>query len=143
MKITSHPYCTFCSTATVGTLMHSLWDCPDVFLFWGKVIKLLSSLTNISLPVDPLLHLLLDDSRLPMTMKARKLWLAGITTAKKLVVQRWLPPHDLSVKHWLHAFLDILYLELSSARVNHANPSTVQNWLKGIRETKRLLRNVQ
>lgn len=30
-----------------------------------------------------------------ITQKTCKLWLAGMTAAKKLVVQRWLPPHDL------------------------------------------------
>lgn len=49
--------------------------------------------------VDPLLHLILDNSRFSMTTKVSKIWLAGITAAKKLVVQRWLPPHELLVKH--------------------------------------------
>lgn len=115
-----------------------MWNCPDVVSFWSNVVDIISTLTNIDFPMDPALHLLLDDSRFPITEKTRKLWLAGITAAKKLVVQRWLPPHDLSIKHWIYTLLDILYMELSSARVNHAKEATVNNWLNGI-EMKELL----
>lgn len=139
MGLAPHSYCTFCPFGTVGTFMHSMWNCPDVVSFWSNVVDIISTLTNIDFPMDPALHLLLDDSRFPITEKTRKLWLAGITAAKKLVVQRWLPPHDLSLKHWLYTLLDILYMELSSARINHAKEATVNNWLNAIEMVKELL----
>lgn len=61
--------------------------------------------------------------------------------AKKLVVQSWLPPHDLSIKHWLHTILEIMHLELSAARINPAKISTINSWLRGIGMVKELLSN--
>ncbi len=54
--------------------------------------------------------------------------LSGLTAVKKVVVQSWLHTHNLSVKLQLCCFLDSLYLELSSARINRAKPSTAEMW---------------
>lgn len=42
-----------------------------------------------------------DNSHLGPSGNARKVWQAGLTTAKRIVVQRWKPPHDISSTHWL------------------------------------------
>lgn len=39
----------------------------------------------------------------------------GLTVNKKLLVQRWPPPHDLSTRRWLTYFHGIVLLELSTA----------------------------
>ncbi len=57
-----------------------------------------------------------------------KLLPGGHTAAKTLSVQRWLPPHDLSTRKWLTYFNDIVSLELSTARFNKANSSTLLMW---------------
>lgn len=58
------------------------------------------------------------------------MWLAGLTAAKKINVQVWLPPHNFSYEHWLYTFFffkDILFLERSSAKVKWCNPTDNRN----------------
>ena len=94
-------YCTFCSQGIMGALMHVLWECPDVQRFWVKGVDRVSDLVGMKLQLEPALLLLNDDSRLKITEIERKIGLAGMTAAKKIIVMRWLPPHLLSIKHWL------------------------------------------
>ena len=67
------------------------------------------------IPLDPVVLLLNDDSRLNLTEKQRKIWLAGLTATKKMIAQRWLPPCTVAMRCWLSYFLDIVMLELSTA----------------------------
>ena len=78
--------------------------------------------------MDPVLILLCDDSQLDLTKKKQKLLLSGFTAAKKVLVQRWLPPHDLSMRKWLTYFHEVVLLERSAARINKARPSTIDLW---------------
>lgn len=141
MGLSPHPYCNFCGPGCVDTLVHMLWDCPDVQKFWDRVLDVLYKASRICIPKDPVILLLNDNSQFPLCEKVRKFWLAAMTAAKKSLVQRWKPPHDLSIKHWLHSLLEILYLELSSARTNHANPRTVSMWENWISTVKTFVDN--
>ena len=64
---------------------------------------------EVQLLMDPFVHLLNDDSKLSLTEQSGKSWLAGLTAAKKIITQRWNPPHDISRTHWLRCFLDIVF----------------------------------
>ena len=103
------------------------------------MIEIVTDVTGVQFPMDPAVHLLNDDSHLSLAEKNRKVWLAGLTAAKKIVVQRWKSPHDISTVHWLRSFLDISYMELSSARVNNAQPHTLAIWENLISKLKDLL----
>jgi len=94
LGLAPNPYCTFCSQGIMGTLIHVLWECPDIQRFCVKVVDKMSVLVGRMLPLEPAL-LLNDDSGFKITEIERKLWLAGMTAAKKIVVLRWLPPHQL------------------------------------------------
>lgn len=74
-----------------------------------------------------------------MNERSRKIWLAGLTATKKIIVQVWVPPHNLAHKHWLNTLLEILFLELSSARINGATPRTTQTWNNGISRVQDIL----
>jgi len=128
MKLSTSPNCNLCSLNTLGTFKHMIWDCPEVFGFWRKVTVTLSSMIDKPIPLEPTLLLLNDDSHLGLNEKQRKVWLAGLTAAKKLVVQRWLPPHKLYARKWLEYFQDVVMLELSTARLNKAQISTLDSW---------------
>ena len=119
--------------------MHVMWDCPKIYDFWNRVVQSLSDLIDVQLPMDPALHLLNDDSQICMNERSRKIWLAGLTAAKKIIVQVWVPPHNLSYEHWLNTLLDILFLELSSAKVNGATPRTIRTWKNGIARVKGII----
>lgn len=101
MGITADPYCSFCPQETFGSFAHVLWECPGILDLWEKVIGTIAALTGVQLPMEPAIHLLNDDSQLSLGAKTRKIWLAGLTAAKKIIVQRWKPPHDVSKAHWL------------------------------------------
>ena len=131
--------CSFCAPGTVGSFIHVVWECPGILDFWGKVVNTLTGVNGVILPMDSVVHLLNDDSRLSLTDKARIIWLACLTAAKKIVVQHWKPPHNISIIHWLRSFLDISYLELSSARINDAGPNTILMWTDLISDLKDLL----
>ena len=55
--------------------------------------------------------------------------LAGLTAAKKMIVVRWKPPHTLTIRQWVLTFLDVTYMELSTARINEAKEANVNMWL--------------
>lgn len=96
--------------------------------FWGKTTSIISDLIGHQIPVDPIILLLNDDSKLNLFEKQRKIWLAGLTATKKMIAQRWLPPHSLSIHQWLAYFHDIVMLELSAARINKAKSTTLSLW---------------
>ncbi len=123
----------------MGTPMHVLWECPAVQRFWVHVMDTVSDLVGRRFAVEPALLLLHDDSRFKITETERKLWLAGMTAAKKITVSRWLPPHRLSIKHWLQTLLDVICLEWSSATIYNARPRTVEMWEKAAEDVKRPL----
>lgn len=47
--------------------------------------------------------------------------IAGLTAARKMIATRLKPPRDLSVRTWTLSFLDVIYMELSTARINSAS----------------------
>ncbi len=137
--LSPHPYCNFCGPGCLATLMRMLWECPDVQDFWDMVLDVLYKVTRIRFPKDPVLLLLNYNSQFPLKEKDWKFWLAASTAAKKPLVQRWKPPHDLSIKHGLHSLLETLYLELSSARTNHAKPVILSLWKNCICSVREIL----
>lgn len=42
MGLAPHPWCTYCTPGTIGTLMHVLWDCPEVQRFWAQIVDITS-----------------------------------------------------------------------------------------------------
>lgn len=128
MKLIPSPICTMCQLNAIGCYKHMMWECPFVQAFWGRVSKVLSELLGTVIICNPILLLLNDDSQIHISGKQRKLLLSGLTAAKKLLVQRWLPPHNLSIRKWLIYFHDIVLLELSTARINNAKASTLEMW---------------
>lgn len=102
----------------VVRFLHMAWLCTGLFGFWGRTYW-----GKTSLLINPMVHLLDHGSCAQKTENVA----AGLSGAKDIVRQRK-PPHDFSRTHWLRSFLDISYLELSSARVNDARPSTILMW---------------
>ena len=117
-----------------------MWECPGVYDFWGRVVSVLTDLLGTPVPCEPIPLLLNDDSQMTLSEKQRKLWLAGLTAAKKLIVQRWLPPHKLYTKKWLEYFHDVVMLELSTARVNKAKETTLGMWMEAASRIDEMLR---
>lgn len=48
---------------------------------------------------------------------------------KKIIAVRWKPPHSLSIRQWILNFWDVIYTELSTARIHGAEEGTLNQWL--------------
>lgn len=111
------------------------WDCPPVSQFWSGVVSHLSTLVNVSIPVSVPVLILNDLSTLHVSKILKRVIYAGLTAAKKMVATRWKSPHDLSTRTWTLSFLDVVYMELSTARIYGASKTkNLDSWL-GIAES--------
>lgn len=128
MKIIDNPTCTLCSSKAIGSFFHMFWECTPVSKFWKMIAFNLSQLFKVKLPCSPAIIMLNDLPKLGLTLDKRRALLAGFTAGKKLVATRWKPPHLLSFRAWVLTYLDIVYLELSTARIHGAKDSAVKTW---------------
>lgn len=118
------PNCSFCPQGTPGTYM--MWDCTAVNTFWHSVSSALSTIVGKNVPSSPAFLLLNDDSGCDFPIPFRRIILAGITAAKKLVAMRWKQPHSLGIPQWYLSFMDILSLESSVAKIHGAKQDNVK-----------------
>jgi len=65
----------------------------------------------------------------------KRIWLSGLTAAKKMLATRWKPSHTLSLHHWWNLLLDILALELSVARSHGAKGQAMRSWSEALKVT--------
>ena len=128
MKLINSPLCTLCATNSIGSFYHMVWECPNVFSFWKMVATKLSELLDVEIPPSPAVLLLNDDSKLQLNKTRTRVFFAGLTAAKKMVATRWKPPHVLTFRQWALTFLDIIYLEWSTARLHGAKEENVNIW---------------
>ena len=119
--------------------MHMMWDCPPVALFWTKVASGMSRVLSVTVPLTVPALLLNDLSKLNITKFKMRILLAGLIAAKKMVAVRWKPPNSLTFRHWVLASLDVVYLELSTARINRTNDTNANNWHPAVDSFKDLL----
>ena len=101
----------------------------------------MSDLLSVTIPVTVSFLLLNDFAKLNITKLKIRIALAGLTAAKKMVAVRWKPPHSLIVRHWLLNFLDVIYLELSTALINKATETNLNNWHSAANSLKEFLKS--
>lgn len=128
MKMLSSPNCTLCTSNTLGTFYHMVWECPEVSEFWSMVASKLSLLLAVDITPSPSMFILNDVSQLHLKCTQKRAFFAGLTAAKKMVATRWKPPHTLTFRQWALTFLDIIYLELSTARLHGASDDNIIVW---------------
>ena len=138
MNWIADPTCTLCTLGTTGTFVHMYWECPTAATFWVIVADVLSNLISMTIPISIPVLLLNDFSSLSMSKELKCIVLAGLTAAKRMLAVRWKPPHSLSRRQWLLAFLDVIYLEISTARVNGAKELVLKSWLSVAESLKTL-----
>jgi hypothetical protein len=88
--------------------------------FWEEVSSVLSGVLDMTIPCSPKLLSLNDNSPRIMSLQKRRIMLSGLTAAQKILALRWQPPHSLAMSHWIRPFVDIIYLQLSTARIHGA-----------------------
>ena len=97
MNLRTNPYCDFCPVNTIGTFLHIIWQSPEVNRFWKNT---LSDITGKVIPHSQNLLLLNDSPSLQLNINDKRLLIAGLTAAKRMVVCRRKSPHALSVREW-------------------------------------------
>lgn len=95
------PNCTLCNQNAFGTFFHMVWEFPRVAEFWKRVAEMLSNILSKTIPYLPEVLLLDDSSNLELCVKQKRLWLAGLTAAKRLIACRWKAPHYVNIQRWL------------------------------------------
>lgn len=98
-----------------------MWDGPLVSHFWNEVASEWPQLLSVSVPKPIPIYLL----NICISKCQKKILLAQATAAKKMVATHWKPPYSLTIRNLTLSFMDILYLELSTARVDAAAARTI------------------
>ncbi len=132
----------------VPSVINVLTNNTDPFFIWCGNMKnfgmrcVLSYQKLLIILYQWTILLLSDDSLLNFSKLQKTVWLAGLTSAKQLLAQHWLPPHSLDLYKWLTQLRDIIMLELSTARENVAQMSTLKIWARIHKDSKNPLREL-
>uniref|UniRef100_A0A8C5PFE7 Reverse transcriptase domain-containing protein n=1 Tax=Leptobrachium leishanense TaxID=445787 RepID=A0A8C5PFE7_9ANUR len=80
--------CWRCGTS-IGSILHIFWQCPLLASFWGKVSRLISHCTGLSMSLCPKQYLL---NMLPITVQQRHRGIITIilSVAKLTIARHWL-----------------------------------------------------
>ena len=128
MGLLPAPECTLCSQQAVGTFIHMFWECPPVDTFWQQVSVKLSEMFSVTIPKTVSALLLNSLPQWPTPVYSNRILLAGLTAAKRLIASRWKHPEKLTITSWMLAYLDIILLEQSTARVMRLSGSKIELW---------------
>lgn len=88
-----------------------VWECPRVAEFWKRVAEMLSNILSKTIPYLSEVLLLNDISNLELCVKQKRLWLAGLTAAMRLIACRWKAPHSVTIQRWLLDLIDVASME--------------------------------
>ena len=105
--------------------MHMYWYCEHVAHFWKMVTSTLSEMLGRDLPCTPTATLL---NIFQYSKSEKRIALSGLTAAKKILAQRWQPPHTLTRSQWLNTFLDLTVADIFFARMHCACETTLATW---------------
>lgn len=139
MKLMTDNSCKICHIGIPGYFLHMFWECPVILDFCKRVAQTLSDLLAVKLPLSPALLLLGDNSNIVLNLQKRRLFMAGLTAAKKSILNGWFEPQCDRGSVWLSFYLSILILERSTAKLHGASTTTLNNWTKGIDFIKALI----
>ena len=128
MGLEISPYCQLCSLRVSGTFIHTMWECPPVKQFWYRLTETMSNATGYLIPTSPSVLLLNDFTGLELPIKYQRWLLLALTAAKRMLAQRWVPPHTLSHQKWIKETLDLANMEMSVARMHGAKISNIDLW---------------
>ena len=122
------PECQLCSLRVTGTFIHMMWECPPVKQFWNRIINTMSNVTGHRIPISPTVLLLNDITGLDLPIIYQRWLLLALTAAKRMLAQRWVPPHDISYRRWINDTVDLANMEMSVARMHRAKSSNINLW---------------
>ena len=110
MGIRPDSNCTRC-TRDHGDLIHLLWRCPKLHLFWSGVVTLLNRVYLTNIPVDPKPCLLgiIDD--MSLDDNSRQAILRALFQARRLILRHWKAVDPPTLKEWITQMGDTIRME--------------------------------
>ena len=88
----------------------------------------MSNVTGHIIPASPTILLLDDFTDLDLPIVYQRWLLLALTAAKRMLAQRWMPPHTLSHQKWINETIDLANMEMSVARMHRAKTSNINLW---------------
>lgn len=109
-------FCWRCDSS-IGTHLHIFWQCPQIQPFWVNVMSILQTLTNTSLPLDPLHYLLgLPFPGLQKTIKKHISYI--LLAAQRVIPMCWLSRDTPAPFLLLNTITEICKMEYLTASVS-------------------------
>ena len=87
-----------------GTLLHCMWECREIVLFWNEISQIIYKMLNVRLPLDPKFFIL---GLYPETLVVRKerkkqiLLDMSLLQAKRTIALSWKNIQRPKASHWL------------------------------------------
>lgn len=95
-----------------GTLLHCLWECPEIRKFWTEVIKCISQITLNPVPDCPTLCILnLYPKDCMLNNKEKKITDLCLVQARRLISLCWKDVQSPTIGRWLKELSACLVLE--------------------------------
>ena len=97
----------------IGTLIHQLWECSEVKMFWLRVKECLFSLFDIRLHLCPSACLLGSKIDEVCSKEVQDLIGLAFLSVKRIILMNWKvrKPNCFDVDRWLEDFLDLVSME--------------------------------
>ena len=112
-----------------GTLLHCLWECPKIQKFWKDVIKCLSEVFNINIPLNVKLCVLgIYPVGFTQTAKQTKLLDFGLLQARRAIALQWKSMDAPSMKQWIKELSECIGLERLTYIVKGKRKEFVYLW---------------
>lgn len=121
------PTCWRCNQEE-GSLVHTVWFCKRIQEFWVKIHRILSAITQISIPYRPGLFVLGEDSALKEQEKYIKSWIqTSVMIARQIILKNWKKEGSLSIHEWSMEMARVAAFERMSYKQSGCEPGYTKN----------------
>uniref|UniRef100_A0A803JYP6 Reverse transcriptase domain-containing protein n=1 Tax=Xenopus tropicalis TaxID=8364 RepID=A0A803JYP6_XENTR len=110
MKVLNSPYCPRCKTE-IATLVHTLWGCPQLRIYWDGVCEWLTSKIPEWGPSDARKCLLVLDLNASLDLHTKIFITKALFQAKRILTLHWKDTAPPSIQEWKKAMEDLASLE--------------------------------
>lgn len=114
----------------VSTLLHLLWNCPAIKLFWTEVVRVMSEILNIAIPLCPRICLLGGKLESVRDGKMQKIIALAYLAVKRIILLNWKvrKPICFNKETWLLDFLELLSMERAVASLHEYDQGSQGLW---------------
>ena len=87
--------------------MNMIWECPMVYPFWCEVLEHLEKWVGFTIPPQPQLCLLGDNTGLPVNKYGFNVIKVCLVTAARILLRNWKVPRTPTLKEWEEEICEI------------------------------------